>query len=97
MRNHFVTLDRAACDLCVHIGTMRRWVREGRIPAKKIGSGQLLVEPLDSILNLSELSLLVLQLMSRAAILRMTSISFERKTKWSALEIRTTRAADTPA
>jgi excisionase family DNA binding protein len=42
MPNQFVTLERAAKDLCVHIGTMRRWVREGRVPATKIGRKYLI-------------------------------------------------------
>lgn len=42
MQNQFVTLERAAQDLCVHIGTMRRWVREGRVPATKIGRKYLI-------------------------------------------------------
>jgi excisionase family DNA binding protein len=37
MKNQFVTLERAAKEFCVHIGTMRRWVREGRVPATKVG------------------------------------------------------------
>jgi excisionase family DNA binding protein len=42
MQNQFVTLERAARDLSVHIGTMRRWVREGKVPAKKIGRKYLI-------------------------------------------------------
>ena len=42
VKNQFVTLDQAAHDLCVHIGTMRRWVREGRVHAKKIGRKYLI-------------------------------------------------------
>jgi excisionase family DNA binding protein len=42
MQNQFVTLERAAHDLCVHIGTMRRWVREGKVPATKIGRKYLI-------------------------------------------------------
>ena len=42
MPNQFVTLEIAARDLCIHIGTMRRWVREGKVPAKKIGRKYLI-------------------------------------------------------
>jgi len=42
MQNQFVTLEAAARDLCVHIGTMRRWVREGKVPATKIGRKYLI-------------------------------------------------------
>ena len=37
MQNQFVTLERVAQDLAVHIGTVRRWVRDGKIPASKVG------------------------------------------------------------
>ena len=42
VKNQFVTLEQAAHDLCVHIGTMRRWVREGRVHATKIGRKYLI-------------------------------------------------------
>jgi excisionase family DNA binding protein len=42
VKNQFVTLEQAARDLCVHIGTMRRWVREGRVQATKIGRKYLI-------------------------------------------------------
>lgn len=42
MQNQFVTLERAAKDLCIHIGTMRRWVREGKVQATKIGRKYLI-------------------------------------------------------
>jgi excisionase family DNA binding protein len=42
VKNQFVTLEQAAKDLCVHIGTMRRWVREGRVHATKIGRKYLI-------------------------------------------------------
>ncbi len=42
MQNQFVTLEQAARDLSVHIGTVRRWVREGKVPASKIGRKYLI-------------------------------------------------------
>jgi excisionase family DNA binding protein len=42
VKNQFVTLEQAARDLCVHIGTMRRWVREGKVHAKKVGRKYLI-------------------------------------------------------
>jgi excisionase family DNA binding protein len=42
VKNQFVTLEQAALELCVHIGTMRRWVREGRVHATKIGRKYLI-------------------------------------------------------
>jgi len=42
MQNQFVTLEHAAKNLCVHIGTMRRWVREGKVQATKIGRKYLI-------------------------------------------------------
>ena len=32
------TLDEAAQRLGVHVTTLRRWIREGRVPAYRLGS-----------------------------------------------------------
>ncbi|MDQ1469357.1 MAG: Helix-turn-helix domain [Bryobacterales bacterium] len=42
MDNTFVSIEMAARQLCVHVGTMRRWVREGRVPATKVGRKYLI-------------------------------------------------------
>jgi excisionase family DNA binding protein len=42
MENQFVTLERAAKELCVHVATVRRWVREGQVPAVKMGRKYLI-------------------------------------------------------
>jgi excisionase family DNA binding protein len=42
MENQFVTLERAAKELCVHVATVRRWVREGRVPAVRMGRKYLI-------------------------------------------------------
>lgn len=42
LRSQFVTLERAAQDFNVHVGTVRRWVREGTLPATKVGRRYLI-------------------------------------------------------
>jgi len=42
MENQFVTLERAAKELCVHVATVRRWIREGRVPAVRMGRKYLI-------------------------------------------------------
>ena len=38
MTRELVTVQEAAERLRVHVETVRRWVREGKLPAKKIGA-----------------------------------------------------------
>jgi excisionase family DNA binding protein len=42
MENQFVTLERAAKELCVHIVTVRRWVHDGQVPAVRMGRKYLI-------------------------------------------------------
>jgi len=42
MENQFVTLTKAAEKFCVHVATLRRWIRDGRVPATKIGRRYLI-------------------------------------------------------
>ena len=42
MENQFVTLERAAKELCVDIATVRRWVRGGQVSAVKMGRRYLI-------------------------------------------------------